>query len=329
MRDSPPLATGVIGAGTRGRQHARVYATHEEATFVGVHDVDWNRAAATAARYDGEAFGLEELLERVDAVSIAVPTQDHFHVARAAIDRGVHVLVESPLVADPADGRALIDLADCEGVVLQAGHVDRFNPALAVVMDLVPDLNIVAVEARRLGPSIGRESAESVALDLMIRDVDVVQALVDDEPTSIASTRTRGGQYLNATMRYDSGTVAQLTASRLTQRTVRELSITAEECFITVDFIDQDVAVYRHSVAEYVPSNDDGTYRHENVIERPVVEKADPLERELDSFVKTVRNGGEPAVTGTDGLYALELALAIDEGETLADDVLPSAVGAN
>lgn len=325
MRDSTSLTTGVIGAGVRGRQHARVYASREETTFVGVHDVDWNRAEVTASQTDGDAFGLEELLDRVDAVSIAVPTRHHFDVARTAIERGIHVLVESPLVADPADGRTLIDLAEREGVVLQVGHVDRFNPALAAVMDVVPDMNIVAVEARHLDPSIGREATGSVALDLVIRDVDVVRALVDDEIRSISSARTRGGQYVNATMTYDSGVVAQFTASRLTQRAVRALSITAEECFITIDLTEQDVSVYRHSAQ----TTDDATDSRERIIERPVVENGDPLERELESFLSTIRDGGEPAVTGTDGLCALELALAIDEGESLSSDVLPPAVGAN
>lgn len=317
MTDATVLKTGVVGAGNMGRHHARVYASHAGAEFVGVHDVDSERAAAIADQYDGKALDLEDLLDRVDAVSVAVPTRYHHEVASEAMERGVDVLVEKPLAKDPEKCRDLIAIAERTGTVLQVGHVERFNPAVAAVMDVVPDLDVVAVEARRLGPPVDRDSTDSVALDLMIHDLDVVTALLDEEVADISAERARDGKYVNARLTYDSGTVAQFTASRLTQRKIRQLSITAKECYITVDFADQDVYVHRHSVPEYVPTNGDVKYRHESIIEQPVVESGEPLEREIDSFLTTIREGDEPAVTGADGLRALELALAIDEGRSV------------
>ena len=323
MSDASPIRTGVVGAGNMGRHHARVYASHAGAEFVGVHDTDMDRAARIADKYDGEALGLDDLLERIDAVSIAVPTRYHHSLATTAMERGIDVLIEKPIANTLEDARDLIDCAERTERVLQVGHVERFNPAVEALMDIVPDLDVVAVEARRLGPPVERDSTDSVALDLMIHDIDVVLSVIGDDVESISSEWTREGQYVNATMTYGSGIVAQFTASRLTQRKIRQLSITATECYITVDFADQDVAVHRHSMPEYVSSNGDVTYRHESIIERPVVENGEPLQNELDSFLASVRSGSEPTVTGADGLRALELALAIDHGRPNTDDTEP------
>ena len=314
MSDSAPLKAGVVGAGNMGRHHARVYASRPDATFVGVHDVDDAQAANIADAYDGESLDLAPLLDRVDCISVAVPTRFHYDIARQAMERGVHVLVEKPMVKDPERGRALIDLADRTDTVLQVGHIERFNPAVEAVRDIVPDLEIIAIEAHRLGPPVDRGTTDSVALDLMIHDIDIVRTLLDGSIEGISAERTAGGKYVNATMTYDSGAVAQFTASRLTQRKIRQLSITAKDCYITIDFADQDVYVHRQSVPEYVSTNGDVKYRHQSITERPVVENGEPLERELESFLSAIRTGSEPAVTGADGVAALELARTIDDG---------------
>ncbi|WP_233204286.1 Gfo/Idh/MocA family oxidoreductase [Halegenticoccus soli] len=296
-----------------GQNHARVYRDLPGVTLEGVYDADMERAEEVAAEYHTEALKLGDLLDRIDLVSIAVPTQYHYDAARECIDAGVHVLVEKPFVDDPEDGRQLVEFARERGVVLQVGHIERFNPAVLTLMDLVDDLDIIAITAERLGPPLDREIDDSVVLDLMIHDVDVVLSIVGDKVTDANAVGTRDGNYAAANLRFGNGVVAELTASRVTQEKVRKLTISAADSRVKVDYIDQTIEIHRRSVPEYVRDNGDVRYRHESVVEQLTVDRGEPLKKELTSFVEAVRTGSEPAVTGEDGLRALELTHRLDE----------------
>jgi predicted dehydrogenase len=310
-----PLRTGVFGVGNMGSHHARVYGELQDVDLVGVHDADDERAERVATDSGTTALPAEDLLDRVDALSVAVPTEYHFEVARRAIERDVAVLVEKPIAATVEEGRRLVDLADERSVPLAVGHTERFNPAVRTLADVVADLDVVALDARRLGPPLDRTNGESVALDLMIHDLDVALSLVGGEPTLVEAAGARDNRYVSATVRFDD-VVGSFRASRLTQRKVRRLVLTAEECTVTVDYIDRSVQVHRRSLPAYVETDGDLRYRHESVIERPFVENGEPLAAELRSFVETVRTGATSAVTGEDGLRALSLARTIDERAT-------------
>lgn len=306
------VRVGVVGVGTMGRHHARVYGELQDAELVGVTDANHERATAVADEYDTTAYDRESLYKAVDAVSIAVPTPYHHDVASGAIAHGVGVLVEKPFVADYGEGRDLIRLARDQEAVLQVGHVERFNPAVVTLGDIVPDLDVIAVEAQRLGPPINREIGDSVALDLMIHDIDILLSLVDSSVSDVSAIGAQDNQYIAATLRFDNGVVGDLTASRVTQEKVRQLSLTARECRVNVDYIDHTVEIHRNSMPEYVESEGSVRYRNESVIERPTVENGEPLKHELSSFIAAVRDGTDPVVTGEDGLRALELARRID-----------------
>lgn len=325
MSDRPltdPVDVGVYGVGSMGSHHARAYAELPDARLVGIHDLDERQAREVARSHGTEPLSGDELLDRAEAVSIAVPTAYHYDVARQAIDRGVAVLVEKPMVESTSQGMDLLRRADRNGVPLQVGHIERFNPAVQTLAEVVPDLEILAIDARRLGPPVDREEDTSVVLDLMIHDLDVALSVVESDVAAVDASAGRDDDYVTATVTFDNGVVGSFRASRITQRKVRRLQITAVECTVEVDYIDRSVQIHRHSLPEYVETDGDLRYRHESVIERPTVGNGEPLKNELRAFMRAVRNGERPSVSGEDGLEALsianDVARAADVGREIA-----------
>ena len=306
------VRTGVVGVGSMGENHARVYAELPGVELIGVCDADADRAAAVAAEYGTEALSADELRRRADAVSVAVPTAYHAPVVRRCIDAGVDVLVEKPFVDDAETGRELARRARDAGVTLQVGHVERFNPAVTALSDILPGLDVIAVSARRLGPPVARDISDGVVSDLMIHDLDVVRSLIDADVTDVSAVAPDRGDHVTATLSFANGTVADLTASRVTQRKVRRLDVVAAECLVTVDYLDQSVEIHRSSVPEYVREDGDLRYRHEGVVERPLIDSREPLKCELESFVAAASGDEPPRVSPDDALAALELVWDIE-----------------
>jgi predicted dehydrogenase len=312
MENGRPKA-GVIGVGTMGQHHARVYGELAEVDLVGICDADADRAVSVAEHNATRSLSREALLDAVDLVSIAVPTEYHYELARECIERGVHVLVEKPFIAEREEGERLASLATEHDVRVQVGHIERFNPAVAAVREVLDDHDLIAVDAQRLSPPLDRDIEDSAAFDLMIHDIDVLFSLVGSDLTALNALGTRENRYIDAQLGFESGVVASLTASRLTQEKVRKLSITTAESWIVVDYLDQSIEMHRHSLPEYIEQQGELRYRHEGIVERPMVESAEPLKRELASFVECVRSGREPEVSAADGLCALDVAKRIDE----------------
>ncbi|KAB1198205.1 MULTISPECIES: Gfo/Idh/MocA family protein [Haloferax] len=310
-----PLNVGVIGVGSMGRHHARVYSELPSATLVGVSDVDTEQAREVAQKHGTEALPMDDLLDRVDAVSVVVPTQYHLDTAKQCLSAGVAPLIEKPVVENQRQGEELLSLRDTVGLPVQVGHIERFNPAIQALTDVLSGLNVLSIKTERLGPPPRREIDDSAVLDLMIHDLDIVLSLDDSDVEEVHSAGVRENRHATATLQFESGTIANLTASRLTQRKVRRLVVTAEECLVEVDYMDQSIEIHRRSVPEYIENGGDIKYRHESIIERPTVNHGEPLKNELESFIGAVANGSEPVVTVEDGLNALELAQTIDEND--------------
>lgn len=306
------ITAGVIGVGAMGQHHARVYNELCGCDLVGVADADEARATEVAEEYSTTSVGTEALIEQADAVTIAVPTPAHYELATRCLEAGTHMLVEKPFVKDERKGRELIDRGEAAGVTLQVGHIERFNPVTDTLQEIVPELEVLAVKAERLGPQPDRQIADSAVTDLMIHDVDIIRTLLDAPVTEVAAMGNAGGRYATASLAFENDVVARLTASRVTQRKVRELTITAEECYVTVDYIDQSVQIHRQSAPEFVDEDGGMRYRHESIVENPAVDTGEPLKFELRSFLDAVRHGREPRVTGEDGLAALELVQEIN-----------------
>ncbi|AGB15626.1 putative dehydrogenase [Halovivax ruber XH-70] len=307
------VRTGVIGVGSMGRHHARIYDQMLNVELIGVTDVDTEAAKEVADQRDTAVFDRGELLDRVDAVSIAVPTPFHYEIARECIDAGVDVLVEKPFVAEPERGELLVERAAANDVLLQVGHVERFNPAVVALREVIQDLDVISLDARRLGPTPDRQIDDSVVMDLMIHDLDIVNSIVGGEPGDVSVAGSRAGKHATTTITFPDETIATLTASRVTQEKIRQLTITAEECYVKVDYLDQSIDIHRQSVPEYVVTNGDVRFRHESIVERPVVDNTEPLKNELSSFTDAVRTRSQPVVTGEDGLRAVFLARNVDE----------------
>ncbi|MFC7071758.1 Gfo/Idh/MocA family oxidoreductase [Halovenus rubra] len=312
MSSNESITAGVIGVGAMGKHHARVYNELCGCDLVGVADADTEQAREIAGQYATDACEADKLITRADAVTIAVPTSYHYDLAKQCVDAGTHILVEKPLVEDEKKGQNLIDRADEANVTLQVGHIERFNPVTETLMDIVPDLNVISVKAERLGPQPDRTIEDSAVTDLMIHDIDVIRALLEAPVTEVLATGNAGGRYATATVEFKSGVIGRLTASRVTQRKVRELTITAEECYVTVDYIDQTVQIHRQSVPEYIAEDGGVRYKHESIVENPAVDTGEPLKNELESFIESVRTGHDPRVTGEDGLKSLKLVKEIN-----------------
>jgi predicted dehydrogenase len=306
------LKVGVIGVGSMGQHHARIYDQLPVADLVGVYDADDEQTAEIAAKHNTKPMEMDELLDSVAAVSIAVPTRFHFDIAKQCLEEGVAPLIEKPVVGDLQKGRKLQELAAMADVPVQVGHVERFNPAVQVVQNIVSDFNILAVNAERLGPPPNRTIEDSAILDLMIHDLDIVLSLVDGDPASVMSAGVQRNRYGTATLDYDYGPVVTLTASRLTQRKVRKLEITTEKCVIEVDYINQSVEIHRQSMPSYVEEGEGVRYRHESIVERPTVPSGEPLQAEVESFLRSVMTNSKPEVSLEDGIRALELAQTVE-----------------
>lgn len=309
-----------------GRNHARVYQELPGADLVGVADADPGRAREVATTYGTQAVAIDELLAKADAVSVAVPTAAHYETARKAIENEVHTLVEKPFVNRLELGQILIERAREVGVTLQVGHIERFNPAIQAIADIVTDLNIIAVDAMRLGPPVDREIDVSPVLDLMIHDIDIMRSIVDGDVINVTGTGSTAHPYVTATLEFENNVIGTLTASRVTQQKVRTLSLTASEGHLTLDYIDQSVAIHRQSLPEYIEENGDLRFRRHSVVEHPTVENGEPLKAELESFVEAAATGSDPVVSGEDGLEAIRIANQITNSMAIDEKPVPAEV---
>lgn len=303
---------GVVGVGSMGQHHARVYSELTSAELVGVADVDEERAKRIAENYGTTAMERDELFDRVDAVSVAVPTEFHYPVVSSCIEQGVDVLVEKPFVREPKRGAELVERAAANDTIIQVGHVEQFNPTVITLSDIVTDLDIISIRTQRLGPPPERSIQDSVIFDLMIHDLDVVLTLLDEEPASMEAVDVQNNDHAIALLQFPSDTIAMLITSRVTQQKVRRLEITAESCFVVADYLEQSIKIHRHSTPEFIKKQGDMRYQHQGLVERPMVDNGEPLKRELDSFVETVADGGEPDVSAEQGLRAVEYIRQLD-----------------
>lgn len=297
------LKVAVIGAGHLGRHHAGKYAACAGTRLIGVADVDRARAEGVAGPLGVAACAdFRELLDGVDAVSIAVPAAAHFEVAHACLSAGLHVLVEKPIAVTLHQADALLELARRRGCVLQVGHVERFNP---VVRELQRQLDRpLFIECNRLAPFKPRGTDVDVLLDLMIHDLDVIAALVGTPPTAIdacgVAVLSASPDIANARLHFAGGCTANVTASRVSLKVERKLRIFQHDAYFSADLHAQQLTVCRKSANGAI---------HPEQLQLP----GDALQAEIESFLDAVRRGGAAAVSGEDGRRALQMSLEIAE----------------
>jgi predicted dehydrogenase len=307
------LRVAVIGVGHLGKHHARLLAGIGGAQLVAVVDTAVDRAAAAAQATGARALSdYRELLGEVDAVSIAVPTELHRDVAMPFIERGTAVLVEKPLTKTVAEGEELVAAAAASGAILAAGHTERHNPAVSVVMPLVTTPRFI--EVHRLGVFPDRSLDIDVVFDLMIHDLDIILAMVKGDATTVEAVGvpvlTDRFDIANARLRFSTGCIANITASRISKERVRKIRLFQPDAYVSIDYAEQEVEGYRLLRR--------GAERPEIQGGKLPVTRDEPLRRELQDFVQAVQGRRRPLVTGEDGLRALKLAQTIaDRMETV------------
>lgn len=314
-----PIRVGVIGLGRMGQQHCRVYSTLRRVQLSGVHDVNAELGRSLAQRLEVPFFSrVEDLLQEVDAVSLVTPTPSHYDLARLCLEHGVHLLVEKPVTETLEQAEALTRAAEESGLVVQVGHIERFNPAYIEMKNVLEELTVLAVNFRRLSAYAGSNTDVNVVLDLMIHDLDLVLELIGEEPAEIAAyglTATGNAvDHVNVQLSFPSGPLVSLTASRLTEQKVRSIEVTAWEAYVEADLLHKSVDIHRRTIGQYLNHNKRGVkYRQESLLERILVPVVEPLFSELQHFVESVAEKKTPLVTPRDGLKALRLAAQICE----------------
>jgi predicted dehydrogenase len=297
------VRVGVIGVGALGRHHVRIYSELPGARLVGIYDREAARAEELAAAHGCRVFSrLEDVAAETDAVSVAVPTVDHHRVSRALLEAGRHVLVEKPMTATLDEADDLIQVAERTGAVLQVGHVERFNPAVDVLKRAVSRPRFI--EVHRLAPFSPRSLDIDVVLDLMIHDLDIVLSLdgseavqVDAVGVPVLSTRV---DIANARVRFGSGLIANLTASRVSAEKVRKFRVFSPHTYVSADFAAREARVHR--LLEGQAGVPEISMEYESGLAE------EPLRRQLAAFLATVAERGRPLVSGADGRRALALA---------------------
>jgi UDP-N-acetylglucosamine 3-dehydrogenase len=314
---------GLIGAGSMGRNHLRVLADLEGAELVAVCDQDPATRSAAARKYGVATHGTwNEMFERekLDAVVVAVPTQFHLEVARAALASGLHVLVEKPIAANLEEGKALIQAAAQADRILAVGHIERFNPAVRELKRRVEagELGrVYQVHAVRNGPFAPRVRDVGVVIDLATHDLDVMYEVVGSEVKRLyAETEqrihTEHEDLLNALLKFDSGAIGVLQANWLTPTKIRQLSVLGEKGLFVANYLTQELTYYKNANIEldWDSQNNPSGVSEGEMVRYPVVQ-AEPLRLELKSFLSSVATGGPPEVDGNAGLRALQLAEAL------------------
>ncbi len=312
------ISVGVIGVGSMGQQHARIMASLPGVRLVGVADANSGQATTIAGRYGAKAFeDYRQLLESVEAVSIAAPTALHHAIGMECLRRKVHVLMEKPLAGSVREAKELAEAASEAGKVLQVGHVERFNPTFTEMAKVLANERLLALEARRLSPFVQRAADVSAVLDLMVHDLDLALKLVDSSVAQVQAVGLRARvaciDHATAHIRFDNGVVASLTASKISQQKVREITAICEECVVQADLLARTVVVHRQATSDFQARNERVLYRQEGLVEQVYVPMVEPLYAELEQFIQCVRTGQQPLVGAEDAIRVLELAEAIEK----------------
>jgi predicted dehydrogenase len=305
------LRVGVLGVGNMGRNHLRVLSGMSECELIGCYDANASAAAEQAERYQIKAFtSAEELYAAVDVAHIVVPSFLHRDFAVAAAKAGCHVLVEKPIALEPEDADAIILACEDANVRLCVGHVERFNPAIVALQDVLQKEELIALNFQRMSPFVGRISDATVVEDLMIHDLDVLNSLVASPVRSVAAhgskVFTNKLDYATCIIEFENNVIATLTASRVTEAKIRKAEISAKSSFIAVDYLNRTVDVSRKTnftldVGYTVQ------YRQENIIEKIMVPMTEPLRAEFEHFYSCITTGAEIATNGESSRNALLL----------------------
>ncbi|HKI54712.1 MAG TPA: Gfo/Idh/MocA family oxidoreductase [Anaerolineales bacterium] len=311
-----PVRIGVIGTGRMGASHCRVYSNLRHAKFVGICDANVELGKDVARRHEVSFFrDVDSLLENVDAVSVCTPTPDHFEIVKRCLDQNIHIMVEKPFTETLEQAKALKDAALKSKVVVQVGHIEKYNPAYMELRKVLEGMDILAMNFNRLSPFQGSNVDVDVILDLMIHDIGLVVDLFDTEPISMDahgfSVFTDTIDHGLAVIKFAPEILLSLTASRITEQKIRGISVTTKDAYIEADLLQKTIAIHRRTLGDYINQQNSHKYRQESLMERIVVPAVEPLFLELQDFVNCVSENKTPQVTAEDGYNALRFVLLL------------------
>ncbi len=307
-RNQEDIRIAAIGVGGMGANHARVLASMKGVELVAVVDADATRAAAVAEFYGCMSCTSVDELPTIDAATVAVPSSLHAEVGVPLLQSGVHCLIEKPLATTEADCLTLMAAAESGNAQLLVGHIERFNPAVQQLAEIVNNDEIVAVAARRMSAVSGRISDVDVVLDLMVHDLDIVLGLTGKSVTDVVARGIdgpHGADHAIALLTLENGAQGTLTASRITQNQIRHLEVTTSDHFYVINYPSQELFIYRQGRIE-ASGDVDQKYRLDVNTEKVLVRRIEPLAEELKHFVDVCRGDATPKITGAAALEALQ-----------------------
>ena len=312
MTRSNKLKIGVIGVGYMGQYHVNVLASMLTHKLVGVYDTNKERAGQIAEKHETRSFAqVETLLARADAVVISVPTQNHFEYAKMAIEHDCHVLVEKPITQTIEQAQSLIRLANLNQKLLQVGHIERFNGAVIELNKIVTDP--LLIETRRTSPFVPRIKDVGVVLDMLIHDLDIVLNLVKSPVVSFRSSgrmiETDHEDICTINIDFKNGCLATLTASRVSQKKERTLTVTQNQNLIFLNYENQDIEIYRQATSAYLITKEEVKYSQESFVEKLHVQKDNPLKSEHQHFYECIIKDKPPLVCNTKDIETLSIAM--------------------
>ena len=321
---SKQVNIGVIGVGHLRVHHASHLAKIKNANLVGVFDTNLERAEEISKKINTAIFqSVDNLLESVEAVSIVTPTSTHRDVAEKCIKKGKHVIIEKPITSSVKDAEHLIELSKKHNVIIQVGHIERFNPALLALSNL--EIDPKYIEVHRMAPFMSRGTDVPVVLDLMIHDIDLILSFISSPVKEIyangVSIMTNSVDIANARIKFENGSIANITSSRVAKDRVRKIKIFQQDLYVTIDFLAGISEVYKAMGASQSDPDaimsaplveKDGKHR-QIFYEKPKVKKTDALKAELKNYLNAVLGKEKPMVDGFAGKQALDVAIKIHD----------------
>ena len=315
---------GVVGVGHLGFHHATHLSKIKNANLVGIYDIDSKRSDEVSKQLSVPSFeSLDLLIDRVDAISIVTPTSTHKTVAEKCIQNGKHVFIEKPITTTVSDADHIIQLAKSNNTIIQVGHIERFNPALLALSSL--EIQPKYIEVHRMAPFMSRGTDVPVVLDLMIHDIDLVLSFIDSPVKDIyangVSIMTSSVDIANARIKFNNGSIANITSSRVAKDRVRKIKIFQQDLYVTIDFLAGISEVYKAMDASEddpdaimsAPLVDSDGKNRQIFYEKPLVQKQDALKLELENYIQSVLGNETPTVDGVAGKQALGVAIKIHD----------------
>jgi predicted dehydrogenase len=311
MTNLDKIRIGVIGVGSMGRNHARVLSQNEDCDFIGIYDVDEARAAQICEAYGCQGFGdLDSILNSIDAVVIAAPTFLHGDLGMECLNRGIHTLMEKPLAASVVEAEGLVKLAETKKVILMAGHIERYNPAISLMINTIKKNKepVVSFEARRLNPFDGTRCLDvDVLYDLLIHDVDLALEIADSEISDISSFGKEVYSNLvddaHTLLRFKNGVTAVFWTSKCSPRKIREIAVTTRTRFYQADSITRTLTI--HTSRDVNPLADGVCQMGDIEVEEILQAQKEPLRAEIEDFLRSIKTNSSPTANGRRALNSL------------------------